>query len=405
MSDRSKNLSILGSTGSIGRQTLDLVRSSPDRYNVVGLSAGENWETLAQQTREFKPERIGLATEQYADSLKSELQKGSTPLPELETGPEAIEHLGALSEAQIVVSAVTGKAGLPGTLAAVRAGKRVALANKESLLIAGSIIDDLVEKHDAELMPVDSEHSALFQLLEGTPASEVDALILTASGGPFRTWAPDQLSNAQPEDALDHPTWDMGDKITIDSATLMNKAIEIVEANHFFDVEPDRIEVLIHPESRVHAMVRLTDGALMTHMGPPDMKGPIQYALSYPERSRAHQVTEDFSRGLELHFEPPRRDVFPALDLGHTVAREGGTTGAVLNGANEIAVDAFLDERIDFPTITSVVKNVLENHDPIQNPDLETLLSEENSARNQASDYIDSKQRQRNRVQKEADGT
>ncbi len=406
MSDRSKNLSILGSTGSIGKQALELVRSAPDRYNVVGLCAGSSWKKLAEQAREFEPDLIGISGEGYEEKLKQRITEGETPSsppPEVVSGSDALKRVGAMEKAGIVLSAVMGKAGLPGTLAGIRAGKRVALANKESLLVAGSVIRDLTRRHDAELIPVDSEHSSLFQLLNGTPETHVKKVILTASGGPFRTWKRERIREATPEDALNHPTWNMGDKITIDSATLMNKAIEIVEAKHLFEFAPDQIDVVIHPQSRVHAMVELVDGTLMTHMGPPDMKAPIQYAFSYPDRGRSHRKSTDLTDGLDLQFEDPRRDEFPALELGYDVARRGGTSGAVLNGANEVAVEAFLEGRIDFPSISTLVKNVLNDHECIDRPDLDTLLTEEQNARRETEERIRSTSIEQPPVQRETE--
>lgn len=408
MCDRPKNLSILGSTGSIGRQALELVQSNPDQYNVVGLSAGSNAELLSEQVRRFEPLVVGLADESGGRHLTDQVasESFSDSPPDVSLGEEAQERVAALPDADVVLSAVTGKAGLPGTVAGLRAGKRVALANKESLLIAGSLIRDLEERHDAELLPVDSEHSSLFQLLNRTPGDDVRTLILTASGGPFRTWDRERISGASVEDALNHPTWNMGDKITVDSATLMNKAIEVVEARHLFPFSPDQIRVVVHPQSRIHAMIELTDGTRMTHMGPPDMKAPIQYAFTYPERrSLPEESSDDLTEGPDLQFEAPRRDVFPGLDLGFYVARKGGTTGAVLNGANEVAVEAFLNGQIDFPMISEVVRSVLENHQIGCVDDLETVLSAERDARGDARRLIESTPPEMNSVTQEINET
>ncbi len=381
---------VLGSTGSVGCQTLDLIRSEPDEYEVIGLGAGTSVDDLIQQTEEFLPDLVGVADESSRDRLTEALTSRlpAEERPEVVTGRDGLELLASMDDADIVLNAVMGAAGLPGTIAAVTAGKRVGLANKESLLIAGSIIRDRVEEHDAELIPVDSEHSALFQLLNGVSMAEVRTLILTASGGPFRTWSPERIRDATARDALDHPTWDMGDKITIDSATLMNKAIELVEAKHLFQVDMDRLDVVVHPQSTVHALLELRDGSMVTHMGSADMTTPIQYALTYPGRGTEKSEELSLSNGLELSFESPRTDVFPALELGYYTGEKGGSCGAVMNGANEVAVQAFLDGEISFPMIAQVVREVLITHDTIEEPDLDTLFEVEQNARDAARQHI-----------------
>lgn len=390
MSQRAKKLVVLGSTGSVGRQTLDLIRSEPDVYEVIGLGAGTSVEELAGQAEEFSPDLVGVADEarreELADVLDTRCSTGERP--EVVTGRNGLEVLASMEEADIVLNAVMGAAGLPGTVAGVTAGKRVALANKESLLIAGSIIQDRVEEHDAELIPVDSEHSSLFQLLNDVSMSEVNRLILTASGGPFRTWSAERIRDATAADALDHPTWDMGNKITIDSATLMNKAIELVEAKQLFQVDMDRLDVVVHPQSTVHAMLELRDGSMVAHMGSADMTTPIQYALTYPDRGEDKSDELSLSDGLELSFESPRTDVFPALELGYYTGEMGGSCGAAMNGANEVAVQAFLDGEISFPMIAEVVREVLITHDKVEDPDLDTLFEMESDARDAARHCI-----------------
>ncbi len=391
MPQRVKNLVLLGSTGSIGQQTLDLIRDRSGSYRVLGLGAGSSCEALADQVVEFDPMVVAIADEGDRDRLYNLLSSRLTAgedCPRIVCGRDGLETLASLPAAEVVLNAVMGAAGLPGTLAAVSSGKRLALANKESLLIAGSIIRNLVEEHDAELLPVDSEHAALFQLLEGVSETEVRRLILTASGGPFRTWTADRIREATPEDALDHPTWDMGEKITVDSATLMNKAIELVEAQALFGVDMDRLDVVVHPQSTVHAMVELSDGTFEAHMGPADMKTPIQYALTYPDREEVPGNRMSLSDGLELTFEAPRNEMFPALELGYYTGEKGGTSGAVLNGANEVAVDGFLNEDISFPMITEVVREVLFDHDHVDDPDLDTLFRAESDAREAARSRI-----------------
>jgi 1-deoxy-D-xylulose-5-phosphate reductoisomerase len=354
-------IAILGATGSIGRSTLDVVRSLGPDYRVVGMSAGSNWEALGHLAAEFHPRRVALAEVGAAEELARAAElDGATIL----SGPDAASEVARADDADVVVSAIVGAAGLEPTLAAVRAGKRVALANKEALVMAGRLVLDEAAESGATLLPVDSEHSAVFQAKLAGRNEEVSRVILTASGGPFRTRPAEDFESITAAEALDHPTWSMGPKITVDSATLMNKALEIIEARWLFDVEPDRIEVWIHPQSVVHSMVEFVDGSTVAQLGRPDMRLPIQYALTYPERKSgcsSSLTPEDMSR---LTFERPDTSRFPALELGYRAAREGGTAGAALNAANEVAVEAFLDGRCAFTDIPAAVQAAMDARRP-----------------------------------------
>jgi 1-deoxy-D-xylulose-5-phosphate reductoisomerase len=303
-------------------------------------------------------------------------------------GPEALTRLAGENEVDVVLSAVVGRAGLEGTWAALEAGKTVALANKESLVVAGPLVTQLARQRQAQILPVDSEHSAVFQALQAGRREEVRRVVLTASGGPFRTYTDGQLAEVTVAQALDHPTWDMGPKITVDSATLMNKALEIIEARWLFDLDPDQIAVVIHPQSIVHSLVEYIDGSVMAQLSPPDMKLPIQYALTWPERRASVAEKLDWSRVMRLEFEPPDLDRFAAIRLGLEVARAGGTAGAVLNGANEAAVAAFLAGRLGFHQIVPVCKRVLENHQFDPHPTLEQVLKLDGWARQEVSRWV-----------------
>jgi 1-deoxy-D-xylulose-5-phosphate reductoisomerase len=373
-----KRIAVLGSTGSIGRSTLEVVRASEGMLEVELLAACRSTELLAEQAREFRPRWVVVG-----DPEAARRQDWST-LPkdvELRVGPEALIAAVSEASAEIVVSAIVGSAGLRATWAALDSGKTVALANKESLVVGGPLITELSKKKGAKLIPVDSEHSAIFQALQTGRPDEVRRVILTASGGPFRNHTADQLDKVTVADALAHPTWAMGPKITIDSATMMNKALEIVEARWLFDLRPEQIEVVVHPQSTVHSMVEFVDGSVIAQMSVPDMKLPIQYALSWPRRRPGVAAKMDWRRPWELSFEPPDLDRFPALRLGQEVARSGGTAGAVLNGANEAAVSAFLEGRLPFPEIVAVCDKILKNHPFDPRPSLEQLIRSDAWAR------------------------
>ena len=372
MTTHVRNVVILGSTGSVGRSTLEVISQSQGRLRAFGLTAHKRLGALEQQAAQAEPSWVvatdcGLA-EDYAWSQLP-------PQTQLLTGSEGIETLVAHPEVDIVVAAIVGSAGLRGTWAALQAGKTVALANKEALVMAGPLVMQLAREQQATILPIDSEHSAVFQLLEKSGRKGLERIILTASGGAFRDYTTEQLQQVSVDDALTHPTWDMGPKITVDSATMMNKALEIIEARWLFDVPVEQIEVVIHRQSIVHSMVEFTDGSTMAQMSPPDMKLPIQYALSHPDRWPSSTEKMDFSHAFQLDFQPPDPERFPALELGREVARQGGTAGAVLNAANEAAVAEFLAERLEFNNIVPACRAVLEHHEFDASPTLEQLES------------------------------
>lgn len=361
---------ILGSTGSIGTQALDVVRRMPDRFRVVGLAAGSNVELLAKQIEEFRPKTASLASDQGARRLKER----NFPDLEILTGPNAMEEMVKREDVDLVLNAVVGAAGILPTLAAIRAGKDVALANKETLVAAGSVVMDAVREHNVRLLPVDSEHSAIFQCLQGVGDRDLHKVILTASGGPFRESTKDELERVTVEEALAHPTWNMGGKITIDSATLMNKGLEVIEAHWLFQVPPDRIEVVIHPQSIVHSLVELSDGSVIAQLGVADMRLPIQYALTFPERLSSPVERLSLTEVGRLDFEAPDAERFPCLPLAYEALAAGGTFPTVLNAANEVAVQAFMQGRIGFTDIPRLIEAALEQHQGVMKPDLEDIL-------------------------------
>lgn len=363
-------IAVLGSTGSIGTNCLEVAGSLPDRLSVVGVAARSSWELLRRQSERFRPRWAVLSD----ISMRNVVPRGSFPAStELLFGPDGIAQIASHPEVDVVVSGIVGAAGLEGTWAAVEAGKRVCIANKETLVVAGPLVMDLARRRGAELLPVDSEHSAVFQALQSGRRNEVKRVVLTASGGPFRELTARQLEDVTPEKALAHPTWNMGRKITIDSATLMNKALEVIEAKWLFDLEPEQIDVVVHPQSIVHSLVEFVDGSCIAQLSPPDMKLPIQYALTWPDRVHGLAQVLDFSQRLKLEFEPPDVERFPALVLGYEVARRGGTCGAVLNAANEAAIELFFDRRLTFCDIPRACRAVLEAHDFDPSPTLSDL--------------------------------
>jgi len=387
MTDRVTNVAVLGSTGSIGRSTLEVIAASGGRLRVVALSAHANTGVLLEQAALTGPRWIVVTDPQAAATTDF-----SKLPPETEhlVGPDALIGVAGRAEVDVVVLAIVGSAGLQGTWAALEAGKTVALANKETLVVGGPLVTRLARERNAPLLPVDSEHSAVFQALRAGTREEVRRVVLTASGGPFRNRTPEQLSQVSVEEALAHPTWEMGPKITVDSATMMNKALEIIEARWLFDLDPDQIQVVIHPQSIVHSMVEFTDGSVMAQLSPPDMRLPIQYALSYPARWEGVAERLDFGRAMCLEFEPPDPDRFPALKLGQEVARAGGTAGAVLNGANEAAVAAFLEGKLRFSQIVPACQQVLANHNFDPQPSLDQLLTLDRWARQEVMRWIGS---------------
>lgn len=371
-----KNIVVLGSTGSIGKNTLEVARNLKDKFRVVGLSSNSRWELLAEQVEEFKPKYVALHDCRLGEKLEHRFRDSQLKIV---TGNNCLKEIVLHHEVDIVVSAVVGAVGLPAAIATIEQGKTLALANKESLVMAGHIVMPLARKD--QILPVDSEHSAIFQSLHSGTLREVKRVIITASGGPFYDYPEDKLADVSPAQALKHPTWQMGQKITIDSATLMNKALEIIEAKWLFDLKVEQIDVVIHPQSIIHSMVEFCDGSVIAQMGMPDMKVPIQYALTYPERSPLRVRPLELSEIGSLTFKKPDMEKFPALRLGYQAAREGGTMGATLNAANEVAVQAFLNGQIRFTEIASYVEKVIHNHHFIKNPCLEDILAADTWAR------------------------
>jgi 1-deoxy-D-xylulose-5-phosphate reductoisomerase len=374
-----KRVSLLGATGSIGKNVLDVVRTFPDRFRVIGLSAGRNIELLAEQVREFQPECISVAEESLVEHLKK-LLPGKFH-DRIFYGDPGNRKVATIESADMVITAVVGAVGLLPTLDAIAAGKDIGLANKETLVMAGHLVMNAVREHGVALLPIDSEHSAIFQALEAGRKRDVGMIILTASGGPFRTLAKEELAHVTPAQALDHPNWDMGRKISIDSATLMNKGLEVIEARWLFDMDPDRIRVVVHPQSIVHSLVEFIDGSVVAQLGIPDMRIPIAYALSYPERVELGLPRLRLSDCGDLSFEKPDYERFPALRLAFDVMAEGGVKPAVFNAANEVAVDAFLNEEIGFTDITSLVARTLERFETGDDLDLEAILAADARAR------------------------
>ena len=377
------NVAVLGSTGSIGRMALEVVSALGPEYRIVALAAASSARLLAEQAAETGAVCLAVGDDAAALALTDALPKGIAP--EILVGPGALAELAARDDVDIVLLAVVGGAGLPAALAAVRAGKRLALANKESLVMAGRLVMAEARRAGAEVLPVDSEHSAVFQAMACGRREEVRRVILTASGGPFYRRPAGELARVTPAEALAHPTWSMGPKITIDSATLVNKALEVIEAHHLFDLAADEIGVLIHPESTVHSLVEFVDGSVIAQLGPPDMRMPIQYALTYPERRGAPWARLDLAALGRLHFEEPDLEKFPALRLGFEVVGRGGTLGAALAGADEAAVEAFLAGRIRLSDIVPTLKRVLASHPWTAKPTLEDILHTDAWAREETA--------------------
>lgn len=384
MECKPRSIAVFGSTGSIGRNTLEVVRAAPDRFRVVALSAHTKLDELVAQAREFQPRWI-VASDPLA-AAKYAVPSGLTG--QWMVGPESLEQIASEPEVDTVVAAIVGSAGLASTLSAISSGKRVALANKETMVVAGELAMRRSAETGALVLPVDSEHSAIFQALQAGSIDQVERLLLTASGGPFRTWSLAQMQAATLEQALAHPNWKMGAKITIDSATMMNKALEIIEARWLFGIEASRIEVLVHPQSIVHSLVEYVDGNVLAQLGAPDMKIPIQYALTFPQRCKGPTLPLDLCRVGTLSFEPPDHERFPALALGAEVADRGGTTGAVLNAANEEAVERFRRGEIRFVDIAAACRAVLDHHDFEPRPTLETLMRLDRWARVETRKWI-----------------
>lgn len=352
-----KSLAILGSTGSIGVQALDIIREHAEQYQLVALTCNSNWEKLAHQINEFRPGYALLCDE----SLRSELECAvSHDETEILYGPGNLEKIAALPEADIVLNSLVGFIGFRPTIEALKAGKKVALANKESLVVGGKLITDLLGGRSDQLIPVDSEHSAMLQCMVGEPRDQIEKLLITASGGPFRTWSKQQMESITVEDALNHPNWSMGSKITIDSATMMNKGLEIIEAHWLFDLPIDKIEAVVHPQSVIHSIITFVDGSSKAQLGPPNMKVPILYALTYPERLPLEVPRLDWEKAFELTFEPVDYDRFPCIRIALEALEQGGAAPAILNAANEIAVQRFLNEEIPYIQIPKIIETALE---------------------------------------------
>ncbi len=379
-----KPIAILGATGSIGVNALEVVRQHPDKFRVVGLSAHRNVSLLAKQVEAFRPEVVAVTDPAAYEEAVRRVGCQIKVLP----GKDGAVAVATHPEVSLVVSAMVGAAGLTPTLAAIRAGKDVALANKETLVIGGELIISAVAEAKIRLIPIDSEHSAIFQSLLGHSKNEIRRIILTASGGPFRQWPLEKMRRVTSRDALRHPNWDMGAKVTIDSATMMNKGLEVIEARWLFDMPPDQIEVLIHPESIIHSMVEYLDGVVMAQLGVPDMRIPIAYALGYPERMDMGLAPLDLAKIGQLTFEAPDTKRFPALALAYEALRRGKTVPSVMNAANEIAVSAFLEGRLSFLKIPDVVSYAMERHQPLE-VSLDTILEADREGRQLAHDYIE----------------
>lgn len=385
-----KRLTILGSTGSIGRSTLDIVTSRRDRFKIAVLTAGNNIDLLEKQIKSFSPDVVAVSDEGAAAELRRRIGRRHSSRLKILSGPDGVAEAAAYSNSDLVLSAIAGAAALVPTISAIRSGKTIGLANKESLVMAGSIMIEESRKYGAVILPVDSEHSAIFQCIKGHRKSDVRRIILTASGGPFADRSFGELNDITPEDALKHPKWKMGKKITIDSATLMNKGLEVIEAHHLFRLAPQRIDVLIHPQSIVHSMVEFNDRSCIAQLSVPDMKGPISYALSYPER------LDDVIDGLDLNevgsltFKRPDSACFPCLSYAFTALEAGGTMPSVLNAANEVAVNAFLKGEIKFTEIPVIIRNTMNCHEVMPCTELDGVIQADRWAREKAGEVIKS---------------
>lgn len=371
-----KNIAVLGSTGSIGTQTLEIVRANDD-LNVVSLAAGSNIEMLEKQIREFKPQVVCVYNEKKAEELKIKVSDTDVKIV---TGMDGLIETAVIKTADIVLTAVVGMIGIRPTIAAIKAGKDIALANKETLVTAGHIIMPLAKECGIRILPVDSEHSAIFQSLQGNKKSQLSKILLTASGGPFRNTPKEDLKNVTVKDALKHPNWSMGRKITIDSATMVNKGLEVIEAKWLFDVDIDNIEVVVQPQSLIHSMVEYVDGGIMAQLGTPDMKLPIQYALFYPDRRTLDGKRVNFFDIANITFYKPDRDKFKGFDLAFKAGKTGGSLPTIYNAANELAVSKFLNEEIRFLDIPELIETAMNNHKVIDNPSLEQILESEKEA-------------------------
>lgn len=380
-----KRIAILGSTGSIGTQTLEIISKHPDRFTAEVLTANNNVDLLIQQAKKFLPDSVILANNKNYERLKKALQ--DLPI-KVYAGPQALEQIVCSANVDIVLTAMVGYSGLKPTIEAIKAGKTIALANKETLVVAGEIISKLVYENNAKIIPVDSEHSAILQCLVGETGNELEKITLTASGGPFRKLSMEELKKVTPEMALNHPNWDMGDKITIDSASMMNKGLEVIEAKWLFDLKPEQIEVIIHPQSIVHSFVHFADGSVKAQLGLPDMRLPIVYALEYPDRIKTDLPRFELADYNSLTFTKVDLKKFRNLAISFEALNAGGTAPCVMNAANEIAVDSFLNHIIGFTDMTTVIEEVLRKMELISKPDLDILSEMDRRARREAKDIV-----------------
>ena len=381
-----RRVAILGSTGSIGRQALDVIRQHRDLFEVELLTANNSSELLIAQAREFDVNSAVICNEEKYDEVASALQKDGI---KVFAGMDSVCSLVGGSNIDIVLTAMVGFSGLASTVAAIKAGKAIALANKETLVAAGSLVTALAREHGVPLLPVDSEHSAIFQCLQGCGNNRISRIHLTASGGPFREWSREKIAAAGPREALRHPNWQMGSKITIDSATMMNKGLEVIEAKWLFDVEPEDIRVVVHPESIIHSMVEFADGAVIAQLGHPDMREPIQYALAYPQRLNLDNRKLDFAALGSLSFSAPDAERFPALGLAYEALRRGGNLACTMNAANEIAVAAYLREEISFYGISELVAETMDGVEFVASPSLDDIFATNEAAKEYASALIE----------------
>ena len=387
-----KGLSILGATGSIGINTLDVAARHPEKYKIVALSANSQLDRLVELCKKYKPEYAVIADETLEEELSKQLKNINTPIKVL-SGVEGLETIASLPEVDYVMAAIVGAAGLKPTLAAARSGKRILLANKEALVMSGQLFMDEVKKNNAELLPIDSEHNAIFQCLpkdysNGLAESGITKILLTGSGGPFRTKELSELTNITPDEACAHPNWSMGRKISVDSATMMNKGLEIIEACWLFNTSPDNIQVVVHPQSVIHSMVQYSDGSVLAQLGQPDMRTPIAHALSWPDRIESGVEKLDFFSVAKLEFEAPDYERFPCLRLAEESIRKGGTAPTILNAANEIAVASFLDNKLSFTDISYVVEHTLKNLPSREADSLSEILEDDLAARKEAEHLV-----------------
>lgn len=381
-----KHIAILGSTGSIGTQALDIIADFPDKFKAEVLTANHNWELLVKQALRFKPSAVVIADHVHYEKVKDALKGRDI---DVMAGAESIAEVVTRGDVEMVLTAMVGYSGLIPTINAIKGGKTIALANKETLVVAGEIITRLVKEHNINILPVDSEHSAIFQCLVGEKHSAMRKILLTASGGPFRKLSKEQLEKVTVKDALNHPNWDMGHKVTIDSASMMNKGFEMIEAKWLFDCNPENIEILVHPQSIVHSMVEFHDGSIKAQLGIPDMHIPIQYALGYPERLRCDKYLLDWSKVAQLTFEKPDYEKFPLLQYAFEAIKKGGNMPCILNAANEVAVRAFLHEEIKFTQMHEMASYTMQKVAFIKDPDLEQLVMTNSEALKTAGEWLE----------------